>query len=149
MSHGLDLSFVTHMFLLEPIEDAALLEQVTSRAHRLGARGPVQVETVNVFYTLDEKTEEVIEKAKLTTGQALSKTARLDQKKKTLARVCCQYCFRGFDSYELAVRHETANCPRNPSIQSALDQFHLSSVYKAIKPPPAVRARLPTGPSTL
>ena len=149
MSHGLDLSFVTHMFLLEPIEDAALLEQVTSRAHRLGARGPVQVETVNVFYTLDEKTEEVIEKAKLTTGQALSKTARLDQKKKTLTRVCCQYCFRGFDSYELAVRHETANCPRNPSIQSALDQFHLSSVYKAIKPPPAVRARLPTGPSTL
>lgn len=29
LSHGLDLSFVTHLFLLEPIDDAALLEQVS------------------------------------------------------------------------------------------------------------------------
>jgi hypothetical protein len=28
LAHGLDLSFVTHLFLLEPIDDAALLEQV-------------------------------------------------------------------------------------------------------------------------
>ena len=136
MSHGLDLSFVTHMFLLEPIEDAALLEQVTSRAHRLGARGPVQVETVNVFYTLDEATEKVLEGT-----DALSKSARLDQKLKTLTKVCCQHCFRQFDSHELAVRHETTNCPRNRDIESTTDPFQLSSVYRAIKPPPAVRAK--------
>ena len=42
-----DLSFATHLFLHEPIDDAALLEQVTSRVHRLGCTGPL-VETVNV-----------------------------------------------------------------------------------------------------
>ena len=34
LAHGLDLSFVTHIFLLEAINDAARLEQVTARAHR-------------------------------------------------------------------------------------------------------------------
>ena len=29
LAHGLDLSFVTHLYLLEPIDDAALLEQVS------------------------------------------------------------------------------------------------------------------------
>ena len=29
-SHGLDLSFLTHVVLLEPIRDSALLEQVVS-----------------------------------------------------------------------------------------------------------------------
>ena len=45
-SHGLDLSFVTHLFILNPIHDAALERQVVSRAHRMGATGPVIVETV-------------------------------------------------------------------------------------------------------
>ncbi|KAL7448069.1 hypothetical protein ACHAWC_000325, partial [Mediolabrus comicus] len=53
LSHGLDLSFVTHLYLLEPIDDAALLEQVTSRAHRLGATGPVCIETVHIWNQLD------------------------------------------------------------------------------------------------
>ena len=48
-AHGLDLSFATHIFLLEPIHDAGLLEQVVSRANRLGATGPVEVETIHVF----------------------------------------------------------------------------------------------------
>jgi hypothetical protein len=52
-SHGLDLSFVTHIFLLERIDDAALLDQIVARAHRLGALGSVVVETVHTF--LDEK----------------------------------------------------------------------------------------------
>lgn len=30
LAHGLDLSFVTHLYLLEPIDDAALLEQVSA-----------------------------------------------------------------------------------------------------------------------
>ena len=54
-SHGLDLSFVTHIFLLERIDDAALLQQVVARAHRLGARGACVVETVHTF--LDEKSD--------------------------------------------------------------------------------------------
>lgn len=50
LAHGVDLSFVTHIFLLEAINDAALLEQVTARAHRLGATGPVSIDTIRVFY---------------------------------------------------------------------------------------------------
>ena len=54
VSHGLDLSVVKHSYLLEPIEDAGALQQVTSRAHHLGATGPVTVETVNIW---QEKSE--------------------------------------------------------------------------------------------
>ena len=35
-SVGLDLSFVTHLFILNPILDAALERQVVSRAHHMG-----------------------------------------------------------------------------------------------------------------
>ena len=43
-SVGLDLSFVPHVFLMEPFLDAALEEQVVARAHRMGARSKVTVE---------------------------------------------------------------------------------------------------------
>jgi hypothetical protein len=142
LSHGLDLSFVTHMFLLEPIEDAALLEQVTSRAHRLGAKGPVRVETVNTFYNVSEETEQKMEKAASTQGASAKKTL-LEEKAKALTRICCIHCFRGFDSYALAEHHEQTNCPRNPEIESTVDPFHLSSVYREIKPPPAAQAQTP------
>ena len=36
-SHGLDLSFVTHIFLLGRISDPAIKQQVVSRADRMGA----------------------------------------------------------------------------------------------------------------
>jgi hypothetical protein len=143
LSHGLDLSFVTHMFLLEPIEDAALLEQVTSRAHRLGAKGPVRVETVNPFYNVSEETDQKMEKAASTKG-ALAKKAFLEEKAKVLTKVCCAHCFRDFDSHALAEHHEQTNCPRNPEIESTVAPFHLSSVYRDIKPPPAVQAKAPT-----
>ena len=45
-SHGLDLSFVTHLFLVNPIDDQARLSQVVARAHRMGATGPVTVEPI-------------------------------------------------------------------------------------------------------
>lgn len=48
-SHGLDLSFVTHLFMLNEIEDAALERQVVSRAHRMGATGPVIVEPIHLW----------------------------------------------------------------------------------------------------
>jgi hypothetical protein len=47
-STGLDLSFATHIFLLERIADPALRNQIISRAHRVGATGPVQVQLLQV-----------------------------------------------------------------------------------------------------
>ena len=43
-SVGLDLSFTTHVFLLEPIPDRSLETQVVARAHRMGAASTVHVE---------------------------------------------------------------------------------------------------------
>lgn len=43
---GLDLSFVSWVFMLEPIEDDSLHQQVVSRAHRMGARQAVHLETL-------------------------------------------------------------------------------------------------------
>jgi SNF2 family DNA or RNA helicase len=38
-AEGLDLSFASHVFLCEPLADAALEAQVISRAHRMGQTG--------------------------------------------------------------------------------------------------------------
>lgn len=48
-STGLDLSFATHIFLLERIDDPALRNQIISRAHRVGAKGPVKVQLLQVI----------------------------------------------------------------------------------------------------
>ena len=45
-STGLDLSFATHIFLLNQLRDPALESQIISRAHRMGAKGPVNVTLV-------------------------------------------------------------------------------------------------------
>ena len=50
-SHGLDLSFATHLFLVKHIDDPALESQIISRAHRMGATGPVEVIDMNVKMT--------------------------------------------------------------------------------------------------
>lgn len=52
---GLDLSFVTHVFLMEPIWDRSMEEQVISRAHRMGATRPIQVETLAMNGTIEEQ----------------------------------------------------------------------------------------------
>lgn len=52
-STGLDLSFATHIFLLERIHDPALRNQIISRAHRVGATGPVQVQLLQVVSQAD------------------------------------------------------------------------------------------------
>ena len=43
---GLDLSFASWVFLLEPIEDVSVQQQVVSRAHRMGAKQPIHVEVL-------------------------------------------------------------------------------------------------------
>ncbi|KAI3510479.1 hypothetical protein L1887_17513 [Cichorium endivia] len=52
---GLDLSFVTHVFLMEPIWDKSMEEQVISRAHRMGATRPIHVETLAMRGTIEEQ----------------------------------------------------------------------------------------------
>ncbi len=47
-SHGLDLSFSTHLFLLEGVWNSSLESQIVSRAHRMGATGSVKVRDVCV-----------------------------------------------------------------------------------------------------
>ncbi|KAL1564338.1 F-box protein [Salvia divinorum] len=52
---GLDLSFVTHVYLMEPIWDRSMEEQVISRAHRMGATRPIHVETLAMRGTIEEQ----------------------------------------------------------------------------------------------
>lgn len=52
-STGLDLSFATHIFLLERIGDPALRNQIISRAYRVGATGPVEVQLLQVVADKD------------------------------------------------------------------------------------------------
>jgi len=125
LSHGLDLSFVTHMYLLEPIDDAATLEQVTSRAHRLGATGPVTVETVNVWRDISEETKNAVVKP--------------TNESRNTERAVCQHCFRSFESLTKAEEHEVS-CPRNKDSNIQRDDFDLASVYREIRPPPALSA---------
>lgn len=53
-SLGLDLSFVTHIFLMDSIMDESVLSQVVSRAYRMGARQGVAVDQVMMKDTIEE-----------------------------------------------------------------------------------------------
>jgi len=53
-SHGLDLSFVQHVFLMEPIINKSLEEQVVSRAWRLGLKEQVHAEVFAMRGTYEE-----------------------------------------------------------------------------------------------
>ncbi|KAI4370465.1 hypothetical protein MLD38_018818 [Melastoma candidum] len=58
---GLDLSFVTCVFLMEPIWDKSMEEQVVSRAHRMGATRPVYVETLAMCGTIEQQMVEFLQ----------------------------------------------------------------------------------------
>lgn len=53
-SEGLDLSFVTHIIFLEQVWDKSLENQVVARAWRMGATGPVDVETLVAENSIEE-----------------------------------------------------------------------------------------------
>ncbi|KAG7363282.1 SNF2 family helicase [Nitzschia inconspicua] len=53
-SEGLDLSFVTHIIFLEQVWDKSLESQAVSRAWRMGAKGPVNVETLIAMDSIEE-----------------------------------------------------------------------------------------------
>ena len=52
---GLDLSFVNHVFLMEPMSNKSLEDQVISRAHRMGATRDVYVETLVMKDSIEER----------------------------------------------------------------------------------------------
>ena len=153
LAHGLDLSFVTHIFLLEAINDAALLEQVTSRAHRLGATGPVRIETIHVFYKCSEGFQQKVlsslsswnelqengdsnsNNKRKKNNERLSLIQGNQNRKASLNKIVCHHCYRQFDSKALAEEHERTLCPRNPDNAVVADKYHLSSAYKEIRPP--------------
>lgn len=56
---GLDLSFVSHIFLLDPIWDKSLEDQVISRAHRLGAKQAITVEKLIATGTVEQMMEQL------------------------------------------------------------------------------------------
>lgn len=144
LSNGLDLSFLTHIFLLEPINDAALLEQVTSRAHRLGATGPVTVETVNVFYKTSHRLDQAVAAVKGVGPEQEDHSLDVQQDvQRILSKEVCEHCYRVFESKEEAIEHERISCPRNPENSQRVDPFHLSSVYREVRPPPALQQHQP------
>mmetsp|Transcript_38868 Transcript_38868/g.78387 ORF Transcript_38868/g.78387 Transcript_38868/m.78387 type:complete len:374 (-) Transcript_38868:78-1199(-) len=131
---GLDLSFLTHIFLLEPIEDAALLEQIVSRAYRLGATGPVTVETLHVLQADLPPDIQALLSADSDSSTSSSTTSHDNS---MLKRGICDLCFRSFPSKALAEAHEKL-CTRNPLNRGKLaaNPWDLASIYREIKPPP-------------
>lgn len=53
-SHGLDLSFVTHIFLLDKIWNPSLEKQVVARAYRMGSTKSVEIETLIMKDTIED-----------------------------------------------------------------------------------------------
>ena len=51
---GLDLSFCSHVFIMEPVWDASMELQIISRAHRMGQRSTVQVRVMAMRGTVEE-----------------------------------------------------------------------------------------------
>ena len=51
---GLDLSFVSHVFLMEPIYDRSLESQIIARAWRMGAKGAVHVYRLAMAGSVEE-----------------------------------------------------------------------------------------------
>eukprot|EP01084_Bolivina_argentea_P047718 87946_1 len=61
-SHGLDLSFSTHLFLLEGVWNSSLESQIVSRAHRMGATGSVKVIQLIMKDTIEEQMQRLAER---------------------------------------------------------------------------------------
>ena len=134
-SHGLDLSMLQHLFLLEPCRDSALLEQVVSRAHRVGATQSVVCETLMPFVAHDHQ-KAVLPQENATPGGRRRRRLSERQSTETPAKIfICDFCYRSFDSNDAADTHMTG-CSRNPDNASlARRRFSIASVYDEIRPP--------------
>ena len=69
-----------------------------------------------------------------------------DAKRQT-DKVVCVYCCRSFPSFHLAEEHERSTCLQNPDSNAIEEEpYSLVSLYRDIRPPPALTAnerRLP------
>jgi hypothetical protein len=63
----------------------------------------------------------------------------MQEREKRSGTAVCEHCFRSFESLEKAESHET-KCDRNPDSTVVVDPFHLSSVYRDIRPPRPLNA---------
>ena len=133
-SHGLDLSFLTHIFLLEPIRDSALLEQVISRAHRVGATEPVLVNTLMPFEESDDDDHADAAPDAPDAPDAAHRPPPRSPRKKNFI---CDHCYKSFDVEAEADDH-MLTCSRNPASTAfqTSKRFTLNSCYNEIKPPP-------------
>lgn len=124
-SHGLDLSFLDAIFLLEPVQDSALLEQVVSRAYRVGATKPVVVETLYVFLG-DESPDP--------STSSLHKYQKGGWKQRD-KRYICDHCFKSFRSSQVADDH-MLTCSRNPELRGqTAGHRSIASVFDELRPP--------------
>ncbi|KAF0694898.1 Aste57867_14240 [Aphanomyces stellatus] len=57
---GLDLSFVTHIFLMDEIWDKSVEQQVIARAHRMGATDSVVVEQLEMRGSMEDLVRELL-----------------------------------------------------------------------------------------
>jgi hypothetical protein len=119
------------MFLLEPIDDAALLEQVTSRADGLGAAASVEIKTVNTLYEGSDALQGALDKLDVDEKEA---SGLLQERDKVMNKVVCDFSYREFESKALAEEHET-KCQRNPNDINHVGQFESSKVHRYIRTP--------------
>lgn len=87
-SVGLDLSFVEHVFLMEPVADQSLEEQIVSRAHRMGARKTVHVETLVMKGTVEEHILELKASKKNMKAEDKAHTSKNEKDEEGRAQVC-------------------------------------------------------------
>ena len=81
------------------------------------------IETVHVWRELDPITDE------------FKKQISSNEEQKRTSTAICEHCYRSFDNMTLAEEHEI-RCDRNPESSAEVSLFHLSSVYRDLRPPP-------------
>lgn len=139
-SHGIDLSFATRILLLEPVRDSALLEQVVSRAYRVGATQPVVVETLYTFIG-DSAAAPPATASTPRANRANGGTPTRERHTSLPTSVpnknyICDFCFKSFLTNGLADRHMLA-CSRNPNnmAEARAARHTIASVFDELRPP--------------
>lgn len=124
------------MFFLEPIHDAALLEQVVSRANRMGASGPVIVEQIMVWQE-GEAAGSDDGGGGGGSGGSISTTATTGRSGGSgggSGSQICDHCYVTFDSHSEANACTSYLCLHAPHKQSTSETRRLSCMMPT--PPP-------------
>jgi SNF2 family DNA or RNA helicase len=54
-AYGIDLSSATRVFFVSPVWQTAMEQQAIKRAHRIGQKGPVYIETLVIRNTIEDE----------------------------------------------------------------------------------------------